>query len=138
MPNIAMPSASRILYRCARCDWKLKEFLLHEKRLGAPELVCPKCGAKTPCSHQAEWADLTKQERRGLATGYVLSVVFAGGALGIAAGGIAALLLYVADAGDTAALVALFVVLAIVMLAFATRHLHNVSASKKRTRGRSI
>jgi membrane protein implicated in regulation of membrane protease activity len=68
----------------------------------------------------------------------VLSVVFAGGALGIAAGGIAALVLYVADAGDTAALVALFVVLAFIMLAFAARHLHSVSASKKRTRGRAV
>jgi cytochrome c biogenesis protein CcdA len=133
-----MASAKRILYRCANCDRKLKEFLLHEKRLGNPELICPKCGTATQCSHQAEWADMTKKERHGLIAGYVLSVVFAGGALGIAAGGIAALVLYLADAGDTAALIALFVMIAAVMLAFAARHLHSVAASKKRTRGREI
>lgn len=132
------PPVKRIAYRCEVCGRKLKEFLLHEKRLGKPELICPKCSVHMPCAHQAEWEDMTGKERRGVVIGHVLATVFAGGALGILAGAVAAAALYLLGAGDAAATVILLSMIAMGILAYALRGIMSVVNSKKRTKGRIL
>jgi len=105
-------------------------------RLGDPLVRCPKCGLVTRVDLYREWADMTPRQRRSVVIGDALTVVFAGGALGIVLGAVVAVMGLLADLPDDTLIVMAALAFVVGLCVPAVRQSAVIRESKRRSAAR--
>jgi hypothetical protein len=122
-------------YRCPNGHPVARE-LKDVVRLGDACVRCPKCGLETRVDAYREWADLTPGQRRTVVTGDVLTVVFAGSALGVVLGAVVSVMGLLAGLPDDTVIVLGALAYAAGLGVLALRGVAAVRASQKRSAAR--
>jgi hypothetical protein len=123
-------------YRCPNGHLVARE-LAGVTRLGDPERTCKTCGLPVHVDAYREWPEMDARQRRGVRIGTAFAVVFAGGAIGVLAGAVAAVVALLLDAPDD---VTVGMLVAGMALGFAVPGLHTlwqVRASRMRVARRA-